>query len=157
MALVPPGRTVTGVMRSYPSAWLLLALPFISGMTIASTPRLRNLTARHNGVTSLIGVIGLGCLTAGLLGAWSLPYALVLTIAGGSVSGFSMFGRWPRISRDDGDDWRRGREPPEEPPPPRTPDGSINWDAFDRLRAQWEHGPVGDRTTGPFRASSFNS
>ena len=74
----------------------------------------------------------------GQLPAGSLPraYGLLLTLVGGSVSGFAMFSLRRADNDDRGDD---GTQPPRRDPP-TGPDGDlpIDWPLFDRLRAGWE-------------------
>jgi hypothetical protein len=115
----------------------LLLLPFVSATGVAHSARLRKLATTHNPVTWPLGVAGLGCLMAGLVGVISGRYALPLTVLGGAVSGFAVF--WVRRTddSDDGDDWRRRRPSPESPPPQPAGDGPVDWELFDRLRAGW--------------------
>jgi len=123
---------------------VLLLLPFVSMTVIAHSAWLRKLAATHNRVTWPLGVAGLGCLVAGVVGVLSGRYALPLTILGGAVSGFSVF--WVRRTddSDDGDDWRRRTPSPKSPPPQPAGDGPIDWELFDRLRATWDGRPVHD-------------
>jgi hypothetical protein len=125
------------MLASYPAASLLLALPFLSSLVVRSVPWLLALATRMNWLTRPIGMLGLACLCAGLLGVFPAPYALPLAILGGLASGYTVF-CLPRRGggRDGGDWWRRG-PPPDEPPPPPLAGGPIDWQLFDRLRAQW--------------------
>lgn len=127
----------------FPLLWLLVALPFVSSIVIVLTPGLQTLCASRTRITWPIGVLGLGLLFSGLIGLLPTAAALPLMLLGGAVSGFSMFWPAPRdTDSDDGDDWRR-RPPPEEPPPPVPEgDGPIDWQLFDRLRADWEARPA---------------
>jgi hypothetical protein len=125
------------MLTSYPSAWLLLALPFVSSAVIASVPRLQELIRNRNHVTWPVGLAGLTVLLAGEIGLLPAGSALPVMLLGGVVGGFAMF----RQRRDNGDDddWRRWRRPPDDPPPL---DGPIDWQRFDRLRRQWERRPL---------------
>jgi len=131
-------------------ALVLLLLPFVSVGAIAHSAVLRQLAATHNRVTWPLGVAGLGCLMAGLLGVLSGRVALPLTLLGGAVSGFAVF--WVRRTddsddsddSDDGDDWRRRGPSPESPPLHPAGDGAIDWERFDRLRAGWERRALHD-------------
>jgi hypothetical protein len=128
------------VLTSYPSVWILLALPFISSAVIASVPSLRKLTTTHNHSTWPAGLVGLLLLVAGLVGVLPAALGLPLMLLGGVVGGFAMFRTRP--DSDDDDDWRRWGEPPDDPPPL---DGPIDWQRFDRLRRQWERRPLARR------------
>ena len=121
---------------TYPSAWLLLAVPFLSSLVVRHSPPLLRLATRMNRFTRPVGAIGLLLLCAGLVGLLPLPLALL----GGAVSGYTVFSA-PGDS-DGGDDWRRPGPPPEEPPPPSGTDGPIDWQGFDRLREEWERPSV---------------
>lgn len=125
------------MLTSYPSVWLLLALPFVSSAAIASIPTLRKLTTTQNHVTWPSGVAGLICLLAGLIGVLPAAIALPVMLLSGVVGGFAMFRTRPGSDGDD--DWRRWRRPPDDPPPL---DGPIDWQRFDRLRRQWERRPL---------------
>ena len=115
---------------------LLLGLPFISASVIACVPCLGKSIATHHTLIWAIGIAGLGCLLVGLVGSLPRAYGLLLTLVGGSVSGFAMFSLRRADNDDRGDD---GPQPPRRDPP-RGPDGDlpIDWPLFDRLRAGWE-------------------
>jgi hypothetical protein len=121
---------------------VLLLLPFMSTTVIAHSTWLRKLATTHNWITWPLGVAGLGCLTAGLVGVLSGRYALPLTILGGAVSGFSVFSVRRTDDNDDGDDWRRRPPSPDIPPPQPAGEGPIDWERFDRLRGAWERRAV---------------
>jgi hypothetical protein len=125
----------------FPPVLVLLLLPFVSATVIANSAALRKLATTHDRVTWPLGVAGLGCLLAGLVGVLPGRYALPLTILGGAVSGFAVF--WvPRTDGGDGDDWRRRRPSPEGPPPEPAGGGPIDWQLFDWQRAEWERRSV---------------
>jgi hypothetical protein len=126
------------MLRTYPAAWLVLTLPFLSSILVRSVPCLWRLATTINRWTRPIGTFGLACLFAGLLGLLPRPYALPLAVLGGLVSGYTIFSLPGKGSGDDGDDWRRPGPPPDEPPPPPEADGPTDWRLFDRLRAEWE-------------------
>jgi hypothetical protein len=128
------------MLTSYPSVWLLLALPFLSSAVIASVPKLRALSATHNHITWPAGLAGLVVVVAGLVGLLPSAIALPAMLLGGVAGGLAMFRT--RSDDDDGDDWRRWRRPPDDPPPL---DGPIDWQRFDRLRRQWERRPLAKR------------
>jgi hypothetical protein len=130
------------MLGTYPSAWLLLALPFLSSVVIRSVPCLWNLATRLNWLTRPMGTLGLACLFAGLFGLVPSPYALPLAILGGLASGYTVFSLPGKWDGSDGDDWRRQDPPPDEPPPPPGAGGPIDWQLFDRLRSRWEREPV---------------
>jgi hypothetical protein len=121
----------------FPFVWLLLILPFISSIVIASFRPLRNLSANHNQLMFVVGLTGLAVFIAGLVGLFPRSWALVAVVAGGTLGGFSFF-----LQHGDGEDgsddgrWGRWDPPPDDEPP--GPDGGIDWDLFDRLRARWE-------------------
>lgn len=124
------------MLRSYPSAWLLLGLPFLSSLVLRSVPPLFKLASRLNRLTLPIGIAGLAILFACLTGVVPPPYALPLAFISGVVSGYAVFSLRPPEGNDD--DWRRGDEPPDEPPQPPGARGPLDWQLFDRLRAEWE-------------------
>jgi hypothetical protein len=128
----------------FPRVLVLLLLPFVSATVVAHSAWLRKLVTTHNRVTWPLGVAGLGCLMAGLVGALSGRYALPLTILGGAVSGFAVFSVRRTDDSDDGDDWRWRSPSPESPPPQPAGDGPTDWELFDRLRAGWERRAVHD-------------
>ncbi len=127
------------MLATYPAAWLLLGLPLLSAMVVRSVPWLWRLAWAMNRLARPLGIIGLICLIAALLGAIPPPYALPLALAGGALSGYSVFSLPRTREDDDGDDWRRGDPPPDEPPPPPLTGATLDWPLFDRLREQWEH------------------
>ena len=128
-------------LPSFAAIWLLPALPFVSVTLIACVPALRKLTSNHHAVTWPIGILGLGCLFAGLIGSVSPAYGLPMMLVGGAVSGFAMFS--VRRAGDDSQvDEFDGRPPPDDPPPPLRRNVPIDWQLFDRLRKQWETPPV---------------
>ena len=88
----------------------------------------------------LIGMAGLTVLLLALAGVVPPAYGIPMMIFGGAVSGFTVF-TLPRPD-DGGDDWRRWRPPPDDPPPPPDDGEPLDWQLFDRLRAQWERQPV---------------
>lgn len=130
------------MLRTYPSAWLLLTLPFFSSIVLRSVPWLWGLATTMNRVTRPIGTLGLACLFAGLFGLVPRPYALPLAILGGAVSGYTVFSLPGKGEGNDGDDWRRPGPPPDEPPQPPVAGRPIDWQLFDRLRTQWERPSV---------------
>ena len=120
------------MLTTFPAAWLLLALPFISAIVISQVPALRRLAESRYRVTWPIGVAALVILLLELTGLLPSGSALLVMLAAGAVSGFSLFWAPRSDGGGNGDDWRR--EPPHNDPGSGPPD----WDAFDRLRAQWE-------------------
>lgn len=123
---------------TYPSAWLLLSIPFFSSLLVRKVPFLLHLAIENNRQMRPIGVLGLTLLLAGLVGllpTWGLPLALL----GGAVSGFAVFS--VRGSDSEDDEGGQARLPDEPPPAPDT-DRPIDWRQFDRLRARWERRPV---------------
>jgi hypothetical protein len=143
MAFAPAAPTVEGMLSTFPAAWLLFALPFVSSAVVANVPALHRLSVRHHRITWPTGLIGLIGLFAGLLGLLSPVYALPVMLAGGAFSGFAVFlpPRTEGGGEDDGG-WGRGGPPPEDPPP-SPPGDPIDWDYFDRLRLAWERIPAG--------------
>ena len=125
------------MFASFPLAWFILGLPFVSAAIIAQVPALRKLASTHNSITWPVGLLALACLLAGLLGRLSPLYELPLTVIAGMVSGFAVFWKPHKDSGTDDDDGRWRRPPPDEPPPAPVGDGP-DWALFDRLRAQWE-------------------
>jgi hypothetical protein len=133
------------MLSTYPGAWLLLCLPFLSSLVLRSVPCLWRLASALNWFTWPLGVLGLACLFAGLFALIPPPFALPMAIAGGAVSGYVVFSVPRRGSGSDGDDWRRPGPPPDEPPEPPFEGAPIDWDLFDRLRGQWERRAVARR------------
>jgi hypothetical protein len=128
------------MVSTFPSAWLLLALPFASAGVIAHARPLRHLSASHHRVTWTVGVVGLCAFLAGLFGLVPARWTLAVVLLGGAVAGFSCF--WTRRTDDGGEDWRRPSPPPDDdPPPPGLPDIPIDWQKFDRLRSEWARAP----------------
>ena len=127
------------MLSSFPFAWLLLTLPFVSAGLIARARPLREVSARHHRMTWTTGVLGLCAFLAGFAGLLPAAWTLAAVIVGGAVSGFACF--WPAKPDDGGDDWRRWWIAPEDEPPPGLPDVPIDWQKFDRLRAGWERRP----------------
>lgn len=124
------------MLATYPAAWLLLTLPFLSIYVIRCIPALLRLAGQRNARMRLIGVAGLGAMAAALFGAVPPAFGLPIMVLGGAVSGFTVF-TLPRPDGSDGDDWRWGHLPPDDPPPPAS-DRPLDWDQFDRVRARWE-------------------
>jgi hypothetical protein len=127
---------------SFPAAWLLVALPFVSALVISQIRPLRRLVERRDRIAWMLGVGGLGLLFAGETGLLPATSALPVMLVAGGVSGFALL--WPpRRDRggSDGDDWLR--DPPQAGPPP-SPSGHRppDWAQFDRLRAKWERRPT---------------
>ena len=127
------------MLTTFPSAWLVLALPFASAAVIARARPLRALSGEYHRVTWTAGVVGLCAFAVGLTGLLPAGWATVAVLAGGAVSGFACF--WPRRPDDGGEDWRWFSAPDDEHPPPGPPRDSIDWQEFDRLRAGWERRP----------------
>ena len=132
---------------SFPTAWLLFVLPFASSGVIAHARPLRRLSTRYNRSTLMVGILGLGAFVAGMVGLLPVSWAIISVVAGGALAGFSIFSLPPKnegnddgSGRDDGGGGGWGRRPPpqDEPPPPADGGGEIDWEQFDRLRAQWE-------------------
>ena len=137
--------TFAGMLASFPLAWFLLALPFVSAAIIAQVQPLRQLATKHNWVTWPVGLLSLAVLLAGLMGRIPAVYALPMTVLAGLVAGYSVF--WsPRTDsgNDDDDDDGHWRPPPPEEPPPQPIGEGPDWDRFDRLRRQWERPRVPD-------------
>jgi hypothetical protein len=141
------------MFSSFPAAWVLVALPFLSALVISQIPPLRELTARRHRVTWPLGMAGLFLLFAELIGWLPAASSLPVIFLAGAVSGFSLF--WPPAGQEEGGSRPdgRGEEPPEDPPPhddgpPLAPLGQRppDWDRFDRVRAEWER-----RTKRPSR------
>ena len=130
------------MLRTYPAAWVLVTLPFLSSILLRSVPPLWRLATTRNRWTRCVGTVGLVCLLAGLLGILPPPCALPLAILGGAVSGYAVYSLPRPDSGGNDDDWRRPDTPPDAPPPPPSETGPIDWERFDRLRRQWERRPV---------------
>jgi hypothetical protein len=128
------------MLASYPSAWLLLTLPFLSTYVIRGVPSLLALAGRRNATMRLTGVAGLAAMLVALIGVVPPVFGLPVMLVGGAVAGFTVF-TLPLNGESDGDDWRWWHPPPDDPPPPGT-DGPLDWDQFDRIRAHWERQPV---------------
>jgi hypothetical protein len=145
MAGERPAGSFAGMIATFPLAWFLLALPFVSAAIIAQVPSLRRLASEHSWITWPVGLLGLAVLLAGLMGRIPTVYALPMTVLSGLLAGYSVF--WsPRKDSgndEDDDDGRWPPPPPEEPPPEPIGDGP-DWELFDRLRRQWERPGVPD-------------
>ena len=109
------------MFSSFPAAWVLVALPFLSALVISQIRPLRELALTRYRLTWPLGIAGLGLLFAELIGALPAASALPVIFLAGTVSGFSLF--WPlREERGGREDPRRGshgndhgrdrREPP---------------------------------------------
>jgi len=129
------------ILSGFADIWLLPAVPFLSARVIGCVRSLWKLTASHHVVTRPIGILGLGCLLAGLTGLLSPVPALPLILLGGAVSGFAMLsvrGADPNDGGDGDDELTRG----DDPPPGLRVDAPIDWQLFDSLRRQWDIEPV---------------
>jgi len=141
------GTRVDRMEPSFSSAWMLFVLPFASSGVIAHARPLRKLSTRHNKLTLSIGILGLGAFVAGMVGLLPVSWAILAVVAGGALAGFSIFSIPPKQTGDDGEDsddgggWGRRPPPEDEPPPPAGGGGDVDWEQFDRLRAQWEREP----------------
>lgn len=135
-------------MTGLPLLCVLISLPFVSATLIVLVPALHDLSDRHSRVTWPIGTIGLLLLLAGLVGLLPRSVDIPLMLAGGLVSGFSMFWSPRQESDGDGDEWRRWRPGPEKPPLGPL-DRGPDWALFDILRTEWERAadPVPRRTS----------
>jgi hypothetical protein len=148
---------VLGMFSSFPAAWVLVALPFLSALLISQIRPLRALAATRYRVTWPLGIAGLVLLFAELIGALPAASALPVMLLAGAVSGFSLF--WPLRDQDSpgsGEGGWSGEGPPRDGPPgddgpPLTPLGHRwpDWERFDRLRAEWE--PRSSRPRPPTR------
>lgn len=128
------------MLGGLPCTALVLALPFVSAGVIATAAPLLRVAAVYHWVTWPLGIIGLCCLVAALIGLMSPPLSLPAAICGGAVSGFAVFS--VRRDANDGDD-RRWRGPsPDDPAPDPIDEGPIDWERFDRLRAGWARARV---------------
>jgi hypothetical protein len=143
------------MFTSFPSAWLLVALPFVSAMVITQIPPLRRLIESRPRMTWSLGMIGLGVLFSELIGLLPASSALPVMLLAGAVSGFALFASPRGHSGSNGEDWHR--DPPEDVPPtaPPSPPSPLgrpqpDWEQFDRLRAQWGQRP----TTPPDRSKT---
>jgi hypothetical protein len=126
------------MFMTFPSAWLVLLLPFLSAGVIAHVRPLRRLSAAHHPITWSAGVVGLGGFLAGLAALLPESSTLPAVVLGGAVAGFSCF--W--TTNTDGDDWsRRSPTSDGDEPPPGLSDIPIDWQQFDRLRAGWARRP----------------
>jgi hypothetical protein len=134
------------MFSSFPAAWVLVALPFLSALLISQIQPLRQLAVTRHHVTWPLGVVGLLLLFAELIGA--LPSTIPVILLAGAVSGFSLF--WP-LRREEGGGAGEGgsrEDPPSDRPPrddgpPLAPLGQRwpDWERFDRLRSEWERRP----------------
>jgi hypothetical protein len=145
------------MFSSFPAAWVLVALPFLSALLISQIRPLRELAATRYRVTWPLGIAGLVLLFAELIGALPAASALPVMLLAGAVSGFSLF--WPTRGEDgpgpgsgSGDDDWRGEGPPRGGPPrgdgpPLAPLGHRwpDWEQFDQLRAEWGRRPSSPR------------
>lgn len=130
------------MLTTFPMAWLLVALPFISAIVISQVPALRRLAATRYRLMWPIGVVGLAVLLLELTGELPAGSAVPVMFLAGALSGFSLFWGMRPGGDGDGGDWRWG--PPGEGPPPDPPgDGPLDWELFDRLRGQWERVDAG--------------
>ena len=134
----PRPGTVLFMFSSFPAAWVLIALPFISALLISQIHPLRELAATRYRVTWPLGIVGLLLLLAELIGALPAASALPVMFLAGAVSGFSLF--WPSRGEERGGSggahWRD--EPPDDGPPwEPLGGGPLDWERFDRLRAEW--------------------
>ena len=123
---------------SFPAAWLLVALPFVSALVISQIRALRRLVERRVRTVLLLGIIGLGVLFGGEIGMLPASSALPVMLVAGAVSGFAVL--WsprPNGGGSDGDD-RLPDPPPDGPPSSPLGHGPLDWAQFDRLRARWE-------------------
>jgi hypothetical protein len=135
------------MFSSFPAAWVLVALPFLSALVISQVPALSELAARRYRVMWPVGIAGLLLLFAELVGWLPAATSLPVMFLAGAVSGFSLF--WP--GRDAGDEGYGEGGSPEDAPldrpshdgPPLAPLGHRppDWDRFDRMRADWERRP----------------
>jgi hypothetical protein len=126
------------VIWTFPFVWLVLCLPFASVGVIGRVRPLRGMADRHHRITWTLGVLGLCTFLAAFVGLLPPGWTTAAVILGGAVSGFVCF--WPARRDDGGDDWRRWTIAPEDVPPPGPPGGWIDWQEFDRLRADWDGG-----------------
>jgi hypothetical protein len=129
------------MFTSFPSAWLLLALPFVSALVISQIRPLTRLAESRHRTTRPLGIIGLGVLLGELLGLLPATSALPVMLLAGAVSGFALFASPRGHGGSDGGDWHRD-PPQDEPPLSPLGDRPPDWDLFDRLRAQWDRGPA---------------
>jgi hypothetical protein len=127
------------MLASYPGAWLLLTLPFLSSILIRCVPALLTLASRRNRTMRVIGFAGLATMLIALVGGMHREIGFPLMVLGGVLSGFTVF----TLQRPGGgDDWRGWRRPPDDSDPPPPAGGPLDWERFDRMRAEWERVPV---------------
>lgn len=133
------------MLASFPLAWFLLALPFISAAIIAQVKPLRRLAAEYNRITWRVGVCSLVLLLVGLMADTSAAWSLPLIVLAGLGAGFAVFRSRPEGEDDDDDDDGRWRRPPPDDRPPDPIGGGPDWELFDRLRRRWERPRVPQR------------
>ncbi len=122
------------MFSSFPAAWVLIALPFISALLISQIQPLRELAVTRYPLTWPLGVLGLILLIAELIGALPAASALPVMFLAGAVSGFSLF--WPSRGEERGGPGpARGHD--DGPPFKPLGSGPLDWERFDRLRAEW--------------------
>src|ERR1700761_5692283 len=133
------------MFSSFPAAWVLVALPFLSALVISQIRPLRELALTRHRRTWPVGIAGLVLLFAELIGALPAASALPVIFLAGTVSGFSLF--WPlREERGGfGESGRRHGPPVDDPPrddgPPRPGQRCPDWERVDRHRADWDRPP----------------
>jgi hypothetical protein len=121
-------------------AWLLLGLPFASAAMIACIPPLTRLAVRWPAATFVVGISGVAVFFVALLGLLPASVTVAAVLGGAVLGGFSCFwGYEPERPGDD--DWRRPPAFNDDPPPSPGGDPRIDWDEFDRLRAEWDAVP----------------
>jgi hypothetical protein len=125
------------MFTSFPGAWLLPALPFVSALLISQIRPLRKLAIARYRLMWPLGLAGLTVLLAALIGVVPGVSALPVMFLAGAVSGFSLFWSPPGESGLGGRDGGGGL-PPGSPPLPPLSDAPLDWRRFDRLRGEWD-------------------
>ena len=109
-------------------AWIVMS-PYCTGLLVGNSKRANRLVSDHLHLVTAIGWAGVAAL---LFGVFAMPHesGLLVALCAAPLAGLAFWGSGAR-----GDGWH---EPPAEPDDQPSTDDGVDWDQFERERADWE-------------------
>ena len=109
-------------------AWIVMS-PYCTGLLVGNSKRANRLVSDHLHLVTLIGWAGVAAL---LFGVFVMPHesGLLVALCAAPLAGLAF---WGTGTRGGG-----GHEPPAEPDDQPSTDDRVDWDQFERERADWE-------------------
>jgi len=108
-------------------AWIVMS-PYCTGLLIGNSKRANRLVSDHLRLVTLIGWAGVAALLFGVF-VMAHESGLLVALCAAPLAGLAFWGSGARGG---------GHEPPAEPDDQPSTDDGIDWDQFERDRADWE-------------------